>query len=177
MCLFNVFLDLETFPQMSQAWETPLIWFASMCRGIAMYGPCFPQTLQVEFSFSRTCREVVFCEHWLYLVVLILQFHIYPVIAIKSNCCVIIGARYWLTFTLWNWKWWCKCATWTLYLLLWKTPVSSNLPVSFLFSFSPIPRKTFESEDKVFPVVFIIKHRKNCCPVTVSELIDRYQRL
>lgn len=87
MCLFNVFLDLEAFPQMSQAWETPVIWFASMCRGITMYGACFPQTLQVELSFSRTCREVTFRDHWLYLVVQILQFHIYPVIAIGQNCC------------------------------------------------------------------------------------------
>ena len=61
MCLFNVFRDLETFPQMSQAWETPLIWFASMCRGIAMYGPCFPQTLQVaNFPFPGPAGRSLF---------------------------------------------------------------------------------------------------------------------
>ena len=47
MCILNAFLDLETFPQRSQAWETPIIWFASMCLGIAFDGPCFPQMLQV----------------------------------------------------------------------------------------------------------------------------------
>ena len=44
-CLLNAPQDLETFPHMSHAWETPVIWFASMCRCIFLYGPCFPQTL------------------------------------------------------------------------------------------------------------------------------------
>ena len=31
---------------MSHAWETPVIWLASMCCCIFLYGACFPQTLQ-----------------------------------------------------------------------------------------------------------------------------------
>lgn len=31
MCCLNPFLDLETFPQRLQVWETPLMWLASIC--------------------------------------------------------------------------------------------------------------------------------------------------
>ena len=40
-------LDLKPLPHMSQVWEIPVIWFASMWLGIAFNGSCFPQTLQV----------------------------------------------------------------------------------------------------------------------------------
>ena len=33
LCTLNALLDLETFPQMSHEWETPVIWLASMCCG------------------------------------------------------------------------------------------------------------------------------------------------
>ena len=47
LCVYNAFLDLETLPHMSQAWETPVIWFDSMCCGMCLYGPSIPQTLHV----------------------------------------------------------------------------------------------------------------------------------
>ena len=46
LCFLVPSLDLETLPHMSQAWETPVIWFPSMWVGIFPYDACFPQTLQ-----------------------------------------------------------------------------------------------------------------------------------
>ena len=46
LCMLNPCLDLETLPQMSQGWERPEIWNASMWCGICFNGPCFPHTLQ-----------------------------------------------------------------------------------------------------------------------------------
>ena len=50
LCTLNAGLDLETLPQMSQEWETPVIWFASMWFGMFLYGPSFPQMLQVALN-------------------------------------------------------------------------------------------------------------------------------
>ena len=41
----NAFLDLEVLPHMSQAWETPVMWLASMWSIMWVSLVCFPQML------------------------------------------------------------------------------------------------------------------------------------
>ena len=45
LCMFNAVLDLEALPHMLQAWEIPVIWFASMWLGIWLVDNSFPQML------------------------------------------------------------------------------------------------------------------------------------
>ena len=68
LCLLRACLDLNIFPHTSQGWETPVIWRASTCLGIELYGPSFPQTLHVAIlplPFStRTSLFVIIDLIW-----------------------------------------------------------------------------------------------------------------
>ena len=46
LCTLSACLDLADFPQTSQEWLTPVIWFASICLITCDFGPSLPQMLQ-----------------------------------------------------------------------------------------------------------------------------------